>query len=73
MSFAQSNPITDICILCADAEASVAFYTGKLGFRLARRAEGFAEFQGAGLTLAAWEIDHLAAEMPVRAPPPTRR
>lgn len=61
MSFAQTNPITDICILSADAARSAEFYTGKLGFTQSRRAEGFAEFRGAGLTLAVWEIDHLAA------------
>ena len=60
MSFAQSHPITDICILSTDAERAVAFYTGKLGFEMTRRAESFAEFRGAGVTLAVWEIDHLA-------------
>jgi thymidine phosphorylase len=60
MAFAQRYPITDICILCADVERSIAFYSGLLGFRLRRRAEGFADFAGAGLTLACWEIDHIA-------------
>jgi thymidine phosphorylase len=59
MAFAQRYPITDICILCADVERSIAFYAGLLGFRLRRRAEGFADFSGAGLTLACWEIDHI--------------
>ena len=60
MSFAQDYPITDICILSTDAARAVDFYTGKLGFPLTRRAESFAEFRGAGLTLAVWEIDHLS-------------
>lgn len=65
MSFAQQNPITDICVLSSDAARAVEFYTSKLGFQVARRAEGFAEFRGAGLTLAVWEIDHLASRIGV--------
>lgn len=60
MAFAQDHAITDICVLVKDAQRSVDFYVGKLGFALNRRAEGFAEFNGAGLTLACWEIDHLS-------------
>lgn len=60
MSFAQTYPITDICILVKDVQRSIDFYIGKLGFELNRRAEGFAEFTGAGLTLACWEIAHLS-------------
>ncbi len=60
MDFAQRYAITDVCILIKDAQRSVDFYVGKLGFTLNRRAEGFAEFTGAGLTLACWEIDHLS-------------
>ncbi|MDX3928529.1 MAG: VOC family protein [Shinella sp.] len=60
MSFAQTYPITDICILVKDAQRSIDFYVGKLGFELNRRAAGFAEFNGAGLTLACWEIAHLS-------------
>jgi catechol 2,3-dioxygenase-like lactoylglutathione lyase family enzyme len=59
-SFAQTYAITDVCILVKDATRSIDFYVGKLGFELNRQAEGFAEFNGAGLTLACWEIDHLA-------------
>lgn len=51
--------ITDICVLVEDIERTVAFYTDVLGFRLRRRAEGFADFHGEGVTLAAWEIDHI--------------
>jgi catechol 2,3-dioxygenase-like lactoylglutathione lyase family enzyme len=59
MAFAQEQAISDICILVENIEATVAFYTEKLGFKLRRRAEGFADFSGVGLTLAAWELDHL--------------
>lgn len=59
--FAQLHPITDVCFLVEDVERSIAFYVEKLGFRLRRRAPGFADFKGAGLTLALWEIGHIAA------------
>ena len=71
MKFGQTQPISDICVLVEDIERTVAFYVDKLGFRLRRRAEGFADFHGAGLTLAAWEIDHIGAHCGVsteRAP-----
>ena len=58
----MSNPhlrITDVCLLVEDIERAVRFYTEMLGFRLRRRAEGFADFHGEGVTLAAWEIDHI--------------
>ena len=60
MRFAQRHAITDLCLLVESAERSIAFYAGKLGFKLRRRAEGFADFCGAGLTLAVWEIDHMS-------------
>src|SRR5271163_2387919 len=60
MDFAQRHAISDVCILCADVEQSVKFYSDKLGFKLKHRAEGFADFSGAGLTLAVWEIDHIS-------------
>ena len=60
MEFAQRHAISDVCILCADVERSIRFYVDKLGFRLKHRAEGFADFTGAGLTLALWEIDHIS-------------
>jgi len=59
-AFAQSNPITDICFLVEDVEKSSAFYIDRLGFKLRRRAPGFADFKGAGITLALWEIGHIA-------------
>lgn len=66
-SFAQRHAISDVCVLVADVDRSVAFYTGKLGFRLLHRAPGFADFAGAGLTLAVWAIDHIAAHCGVAA------
>lgn len=55
----QLAAITDICILVEDIERTVDFYTNKLGFVLRRRAEGFADFHARGITLAAWELDHI--------------
>ncbi len=61
MEFAQRHAITDTCILVRDLEASIAFYRDRLGFALAHRAPGFADFTGAGHTLALWERSHIAA------------
>lgn len=61
MSFAQAHAISDVCVLVRNLEASIAFYRDRLGFRLAHRAPGFADFSGAGLTLALWERGHLSA------------
>jgi catechol 2,3-dioxygenase-like lactoylglutathione lyase family enzyme len=58
--FAQRHPISDVAILCKDIETSIRFYADKLGFTLKHRAESFADFTGAGLTLALWEIDHIS-------------
>jgi hypothetical protein len=60
MTFGTRHSITDICLLVEDIGRTVDFYVDKLGFRLRRRAEGFADFHGAGVTLAAWEIDHIS-------------
>ncbi len=60
MRFAERHAISDICILCSDIERSIRFYVDKLGFVPKHRAEGFADFTGAGLTLALWEIDHIS-------------
>ena len=71
-SFAQANPITDICFLVEDLDKARAFYVDRLGFKLRRRAPGFADFKGAGITLALWEIEHIAENTGVsarRAPP----
>lgn len=59
MAFGGLDRITDVCLLVADIERTVEFYVDKLGFRLRRRAEGFADFHGKGVTLAAWELDHI--------------
>lgn len=68
MKFAQLHPIQDVCILVTDVEASIRFYTQKLGFELKHRAPGFADFIGAGLTLALWERSHIESHTDVRVP-----
>ena len=60
MEFAQRHAISDVCVLVEDLERSMRFYIDRLGFQLLHHAEGFADFSGAGLTLALWEIDHIA-------------
>lgn len=60
MRFAQRHAITDICFLVESAERAIDFYVDKLGFKLRRRAEGFADFSGAGITLAVWEAEHMS-------------
>lgn len=67
--FAQTNKITDVCMIVADAERSIRFYVDKLGFVLRRRAEGFADFKGAGITLALWELGHMAAHTGISPKP----
>ena len=69
MKFAQVHPIQDVCILVTDLEASIRFYTEKLGFELKHRAPGFADFSGAGLTLALWERSHIEEHADVRVKP----
>jgi catechol 2,3-dioxygenase-like lactoylglutathione lyase family enzyme len=53
--------ITDICLIVHDIGRTVDFYVNVLGFKLRRRAEGFADFHSDGVTLAAWELDHMSA------------
>lgn len=69
MSFAQFHPIQDVCVLVTDIEKSISFYTDKMGFMIKHRAPGFADFTGAGLTLALWERDHIAHHANVRVRP----
>ena len=69
MKFAQLHPIQDVCILVTDLEASIQFYTGKLGFDLKHRAPGFADFSGAGVTLALWDRAHIEQHADVRVRP----
>ena len=59
MNLTALKAVTDICILVEDIERTVAFYTVKLDMKLRRRAEGFADFEMPGVTLAAWEIGHI--------------
>ncbi len=69
MDFAQRHAITDTCVLVRDIEASIAFYRDKLGFALEHRAPGFADFTGAGHTLALWERTHIAEHAGVTVDP----
>jgi catechol 2,3-dioxygenase-like lactoylglutathione lyase family enzyme len=62
MEFAQRHAVTDTCVLVRDLEASIAFYRDKLGFAPQHRAPGFADFTGAGHTLALWERVHIATK-----------
>ncbi|MFN0042240.1 MAG: VOC family protein [Alphaproteobacteria bacterium] len=76
MRFAQQHAITDLCFLVESADRAIEFYTNKLGFKLRRRAEGFADFSGAGLTLAVWEAGHMSRTTGVpnrRAAPGARK
>ena len=63
-------------MLVGDVERSIRFYVDQLGFVLRRRAEGFADFKGAGITLALWEVEHMARHTgvsPRKAPPLTHK
>lgn len=59
MAFSLPMKITDICVLVENADRAVEFYTNVLGFKLRRRAEGFADFHAEQVTLACWELDHI--------------
>ncbi|MFN0194824.1 MAG: VOC family protein [Aestuariivirga sp.] len=64
--------ITDICLIVSDIARAVDFYVNVLGFKLRRRAEGFADFHSDGVTLAAWELSHMSEHSGianVKAPP----
>jgi hypothetical protein len=58
-AFGEAKKISDVCLLVEDIERTVDFYVNRLGFRLRRRAEGFADFHSQGITLAAWQLDHI--------------
>lgn len=47
--------ITDICLVTRDLDTAVDFYTDKLGYQLASRMPGFADFTGPGVILALWD------------------
>lgn len=51
----RAPAITDVCLVTRDLEPAIAFYVEKLGFRLAHRMPGFADFEGPGVTLALWD------------------
>ncbi|MEK1852739.1 MAG: VOC family protein [Phyllobacterium sp.] len=61
MHFGQEVKIKDVCLLVEDIERTVDFYVNKLGFKMRRRAEGFADFHNGGVILAAWELGHINA------------
>jgi catechol 2,3-dioxygenase-like lactoylglutathione lyase family enzyme len=56
---AHARAISDVCILVQDIEASIRFYTEKLGYQIAHRMPGFADFMGPPPTLALWDIAHI--------------
>jgi len=60
LEFAQRHSISDVCVLVEDIERSIGFYSERLGFKLKHRADGFADFTGAGMTLALWDINHIS-------------
>ena len=47
--------ITDVCLIAHNIDASVDFYTNKLGFTRRSVMPGFVDFQGPGLILALWD------------------
>lgn len=51
--------ITDICLVTRDLDAAVSFYVDKLGYRLASRMPGFADFTGPGVILALWDAQKI--------------
>lgn len=67
MKFAQRHAISDVCVLVEDLEKSIAFYRDRLGFELKHHTPFFADFTGAGLTLALWQIDHISERTGVAA------
>lgn len=71
MALGLDHPITDVCLLVRDLDRSITFYE-KIGFRLRRRNEGFADFDAAGTTLALWESKHLAEHVGFPAADPDR-
>jgi catechol 2,3-dioxygenase-like lactoylglutathione lyase family enzyme len=57
-----SYSITGCCLLVADLERSIAFYTRKIGFELDRKAPGFAQYKARqGVHLSTWEAGHFHA------------
>ena len=76
VSLGNLKAITDVCILVEDIDRTIAFYTEKLDFKLRRSAEGFADFEGPNVILAAWELGHMSTHTGVsnrRAPPGVKK
>lgn len=59
--------ITDVCLVTRDLESSIDFYTNKLGYQLASRMPGFADFEGPGVVLALWDAHKIAETTGVKA------
>lgn len=59
--------LTDVCLLVADIQRSVAFYRDLLGFAVKRLDTGFAEFRTGGVILALWQRDDLAGNLDLPA------
>lgn len=51
--------ITDVCLVTRDLDAAVEFYTEKLGYTIASRMPGFADFRGPGVILALWDAQKM--------------
>jgi catechol 2,3-dioxygenase-like lactoylglutathione lyase family enzyme len=72
MDFGQLHAISEICLLVQDLDKSIAFYTEKLGFTVRRRAQGFAAFDSAGVSLVVWQASYVPDEPRVLARSPGR-
>jgi catechol 2,3-dioxygenase-like lactoylglutathione lyase family enzyme len=59
----SGSRISDICLLVQDLERAVTFYRDQVGFKLRRRAPGFADFFTGGVTLALWQVDHMQSHL----------
>lgn len=55
--------ITDLCLLVADMDRSVAFYRDRMGLAVKRLDAGFAEFHTGDATLALWLRDDIAGNL----------
>ena len=67
--------LTDICLITRDLQASIEFYTKKLGFQLSSEMPGFADFVGHGVVLAVWDAKKLreTTKVPGQIDEPTGR
>lgn len=71
----KTEKISDVCLVCRDLETLIAFYRDRMGFRLRRKADGFADFESESVTLALWEARHIAEHVgiPVGEPGSERK